>query len=395
MPHPVDLRLTGAQLLIDGALEDGALTVSEGIIADHPAPEVDLTGYWLLPGIVDLHGDGFEHHLRPRPSAPVAPRRALLNADAELVANGITTAWFAQGWSWEGGARSAEAAETLMQAVAELADRFAADIRVQIRFETHLLGDHDRLVAALLRFGVDYVVFNNHLPEAIELADRRPDRFALWARQNGHAPEELLGIIRAAQAAGPQLPDALARLAERLCAAGIMLGSHDDGSAAVRAFFRGLGARICEFPTTREAAEAARAAGEPVLMGAPNVVRGGSQAGNITAMSLIEEGLCDALVSDYYYPALAEAAWTIADRGAAGFARAWEMISTIPARIFGLADRGRLAPGRRADIAVMNPFTRRIEATIAGGRIAWLTRGAATRFLSPASERVLAAAAAR
>lgn len=386
-----ELRLTGAQLLIDGALQDGALTLAAGRIVDHPAPEVDLSGYWLLPGIVDLHGDGFEHHLRPRPTAPFEPQRALLNCDAELAANGVTTAWLAQSWSWEGGSRSADQAEALMEAVARMADRFLADIRVQIRFETHMLDDHDRLLAAVARFGVDYVVFNNHLPEAVQLADRKPERFALWAGYNNHTPAGLLAIVRAAQAVDAQVPAALARLAPRLAQAGVRMGSHDDGTAELRAFYRGIGAPVCEFPTTVAAAEAARDAGEPVLMGAPNVVRGGSQAGNIAAMGLIEAGLCDALVSDYYYPALAQAAWTVADQRARSFGAAWEMVSTVPARIAGLSDRGRLVPGQRADLAVMNPATRQIEATIAAGRIAWLSRGAGARFLAPKARRAAAA----
>ncbi len=386
-----DLRLTGALVLLDGALHDTALTLSQGRIADHAAPEVDLSGYWLLPGIVDLHGDGFEHHLRPRPTAPFDTRRALVSADAELGAAGVTTAWFAQSWSWEGGTRSPDRAEELMQAVAEMAHRLTADIRVQVRFETHMLEDHDRLVAAMARFGVDYLVFNNHLPEAVDLAARRPDRFALWAGHNGHTPEGLLAIVRGAQAQEPRVPAALRALAERLAQAGVTMGSHDDATAETRARFRALGAPICEFPTTVAAARAARAAGEPVLMGAPNVVRGGSQAGNIAAMALIEDGLCDALVSDYYVPALAQAAWVLADQRVATFPAAWEMISTAPARIFGLADRGALTPGRRADLVVMNPATRRIEATIAAGRLAWLTGAAGARFLGAGAERALAA----
>ncbi len=384
MSELIDLRLTGAKLLHDGQLQDDALTLSEGRISDGPAREVDLSGYWLLPGIVDLHGDGFERHLRPRPTAPFDASRALLHADAELAANGITTAWFAQSWSWEGGSRSADTAEEVTEAVARLHGRFLADIRVQIRFETHMIEDHDRLLAALRRWAVDYVVFNNHLTEAAHLADTRPDRFALWAGYNSHTPEGLLSIVRAAQRFDDQVPAALTALAGRLGAAGVRMGSHDDGTADQRAFYRGIGAGICEFPTSVEAAEAAVAAGDPVLMGAPNVARGGSQAGNIAAMELIEEGLCDALVSDYYYPALAQAAWRIADERAHPFPRAWEMISTAPARIMGLSDRGRLVQDARADVVVMNPATRRIEATIAGGRIAWMAGAVAARFLAGA-----------
>jgi len=382
-----DLRLTGALALIDGALHDTAIGVAQGCIDDRRAPEIDLSGYWLLPGIVDLHGDGFERHLRPRPTATFEPRRALLNADAELAANGVTTAWFAQSWSWEGGSRSPETAERLMQAVGGMTTGFCADIRVQIRFETHMLDDHARLVAALRRYNVDYLVFNNHLPEAAHLADTRPDRFALWAAHNSHTPASLLAIVRAARARDAEVPQALARLAGQLRAARVRMGSHDDGTAETRAFYRGIGAAICEFPTSAAAARAARGAGEPVLMGAPNIVRGGSQAGNIAAQALIVEGLCDALVSDYYAPALAQAVWRLADERVLPFPDAWALVSGAPARIFGLDDRGSLAPGRRADIVVMNPATRRIEATIAAGRVAWLTGEAAARFVQTRAGR--------
>jgi alpha-D-ribose 1-methylphosphonate 5-triphosphate diphosphatase len=386
-----DLRLTGALLLADGALVDAPLTLSQGRIAEGRAPEVDLSGYWLLPGIVDLHGDGFDRHLRPRPSAPFDTRRALLNVDAELAANGVTTAWLAQSWSWEGGSRSAEAAEDLMQAVAETSRTLVSDIRVQVRFETHMTDDHDRLMAAITRFGVDMLVFNNHLPEAVVLADGKPDRFAAWAGQNGHTPEGLLAIVRDAQRRDPVVPVSLASLAPRLAAAGVRMGSHDDADAATRAFYRGIGAPICEFPTTVEAARSARAAGEPILMGAPNVVRGGSQAGNVAAMALIEDGLCDALMSDYYYPALSQATWIVVDQRAMPFPQAWDLISAAPARIMGLSDRGRLTPGQRADVVVMNPETRAVEATIAGGRLACASREAGARLMRAGLDRALAA----
>jgi alpha-D-ribose 1-methylphosphonate 5-triphosphate diphosphatase len=386
-----DLRLTGALVLADGALHDVPLTLSQGRITDGRAPEVDLSGYWLLPGIVDLHGDGFDRHLRPRPTAPFDTQRALLNADAELAVNGITTAWFAQSWSWEGGSRSPEAAEDVMESVARMTHRLMADVRVQVRFETHMTDDHDRLMAAVTRFGVDMLVFNNHLPEAVVLADGKPDRFAAWAGQNGHTPEGLLAIVRDAQRRDPVVPASLAALAPRLAAAGVRMGSHDDGDAATRAFYRGIGAPISEFPTTVEAARSARDAGEPVLMGAPNVVRGGSQAGNIAAMELVEDGLCDALMSDYYYPAMWQAAWVMADQHAVPFPRGWEMISDAPARVMGLTDRGRLATGQRADVVVMNPETRVIEATIAGGRLACASREAGARLMRAGLDRALAA----
>lgn len=374
------IRLTGARVLRDGALHDTDLTLAEGWLSDEPAPEVDLSGYLVLPGIVDLHGDGFERHLAPRPTAPFEKAEALRSAAAELAANGVTTAWFAQSWSWEGGFRAGSEAEAILSALDRIRPHLLPDVRLQIRLETHVVPEHPRVLDAVRRHGVDYVVFNNHLPEAVELARTAPDRFASWAAQHRRTVEEQMARVTAAMEQEAEVPAALARLAGEMRALGVRLGSHDDGDADIRAFYRGIGAHIAEFPTTAAAARAAREAGEPVLMGAPNVVRGGSQSGNIAAEALVADGLCDALVSDYYYPALAQAAWRLADTGALTFAAAWEAVSTVPARIAGLDDRGRLAPGLRADLVVVDPRTRTVEATIAGGRMAHLAGGAAQRF---------------
>ena len=382
MPLLPPLRLTGASVLRDGALVDGDLSLADGAITDEsPAREIDLRGYLVLPGIIDLHGDGFERHLSPRPSAPFDKRRALLSAASELAVNGVTTAWLAQSWSWEGGFRSGAATQELLAALDAAREDIALDMRVQIRLETHVLPEHDAVRAAVALYGVDYVVFNNHLPEAVELAEHRPERFAQWAAQQGRDGATLMGIVRKAQEQEPDVPTALRKLAANFAALGVRMGSHDDATAETRAFFRDIGAQVCEFPTTVVAAQAARDAGDPVLMGAPNVVRGGSQSGNIAATDLVEAGLCDGLVSDYYYPALKQAAWALTDRGLADFARAWGMISTNAAQVGGLSDRGRLEPGQRADIVVMNPATRRVEMTISAGRVAHVSGEVARRVL--------------
>jgi alpha-D-ribose 1-methylphosphonate 5-triphosphate diphosphatase len=382
MPQLAPLRLTGARALFEGQIADHAITVAEGRISDGPAPELNLSGYLLLPGIIDLHGDGFERHLTPRPSAPFDKRRALASAASELAVNGITTAWFAQSWSWEGGFRSGRATCDLLAALKAAQPDLLADIRVQIRLETHVTEDHGAVLAAVARYGVDYVVFNNHLPEALEMAQNQPDRFAQWAAQTKRTHVEMLAIVHAAQAQDPVVPAALTQMAAALALAGVRMGSHDDATADTRAFYRGIGADICEFPTTVAAAIAARAASEPVLMGAPNVVRLGSQSGNIAAQTLIEAGLCDALVSDYYYPALAQAAWHLVDDRVCDLPAAWGMISAQPARIAGLTDRGHLGMGARADLIAVNPDTRAVEMTLSAGRLAHLSGGLARRAMA-------------
>lgn len=382
MPLLPPLRLVGAQILRDGEMQRRSLAIAGGRITKGPLPEVDMAGFYLMPGIIDLHGDAFERHIAPRPSAPFDLVQGLASADREAAANGVTTAFFAQSWSWEGGHRGPDHAERVMAALDAWRPRALTDIRLQIRAETHLVEAGTRLIAAVERHRIGYVVFNNHLSQAVEIAARSPQDFAMWAQKLGRSAEEHLAAVEAAAARGREVPRHLCNLAEAFDRLGVLYGSHDDPDGETRERFSMIGARIAEFPTARKAAAAAKAMNDPVLMGAPNVVRGGSQAGNIAATDLIASGLCDALVSDYYYPALVQAVWTLVDRGLASLPRAWAMISARPAEILRMPDRGVLDFGRRADVTVVNAATRQVEATICGGRLTYLAGEAGRRFMA-------------
>jgi len=117
-------------------------------------------------------------------------------------------------------------------------------------------------------------------------------------------------------------------------------------------------------------------------MGAPNLARGGSHKENTSAVDLVAMGLVGALASDYHYPSLSRAAFLVADAGLADLAGAWALVSSGPAAMLGLHDRGTLAPGLRADIVILDAATRRIAATLAAGRFSYLSGGAAERFLA-------------
>jgi alpha-D-ribose 1-methylphosphonate 5-triphosphate diphosphatase len=389
--HLPSLRLTGATVLRDAALHQTSISLHHGVLSDDLLTEVDLTGYLILPGIIDLHGDGFERHMSPRPGAPFPLAAGLASYDREAAAAGITTAYLAQGWSWEGGHRGPDHAEALAAALDAYRPQALTDMRLQMRVETHLLGQSDRLLAMLARHDIDYVVFNDHLEEGNRMARQNPEGFGLWARKLGVNGRELLARLEKAQASARLVPRSLCHLAQEFDRLGVHYGSHDDPDAETREFYAMIGARIAEFPTTRRAATAAHLAGDPVLMGAPNVVRGGSQSGNIAASSLIAEDLCDALVSDYHLPALPLAAWEMVDQGLCDLARAWAMISSNPARVLRMADRGRIAPGLRADLVIVNAESRVIEATIANGVLTHLSGEAARRFLTPVMGLRLAA----
>ncbi len=374
------LRLTGATILRDGQMQRRSLALAEGRITTGPLPEVDLAGYLILPGIIDLHGDSFERHIAPHPTAPFPLAQGLHLADRDAAANGVTTAFFAQGWSWEGGHRGPVQAAAVAEALAAARPHLLTDIRLQIRCETHLVDSGDALLALVERARIGYVVFNNHLDAALEMRRADPAAFALWARKVGRTPQEHLAAVDRAAARSREVPRHLCRLAEAFDRLGVVYGSHDDPDGETRERFSMIGARVAEFPAARKAAAAAKAMMNPVIMGAPNVVRGGSRNGNVAATDLVRQGLVDALVSDDHFPALAAAVWALVDQGLASLPRAWAMISTTPAEILRMPDRGTLAPGRRADLVVVNAATRVIEATVAGGRLTYLAGEAARRF---------------
>lgn len=168
-----------------------------------------------------------------------------------------------------------------------------------------------------------------------------------------------------------EVPGFVGALGAWLAARGVRLGSHDDADATARANWAALGLDISEFPLSRAAAEAAQG---PVVMGAPNIVRGGSHnRGGLSAETLIAGGKVTALASDYHYPSLAGAVRALDASGTLDFAQAWRLISEFPAQAMGLADRGRIAPGLRADLVVYDPEMRQICGTFVAGEPVWLS----------------------
>lgn len=375
-----DFHITGARVLRPGGLSGAPLGVAGGLVAEGcPGRAVDLPGWRVLPGIVDIHGDGFERHLAPRRGAVTDLRRGLVSLEAELAANGITTAVLAQFWSWEGGMRGPDFALAMLEALEAVRGRFATTLMAQLRVETHLLEDYPRIEAAVARFAVPYVVFNDHLPHAALEAGKKVPRLTGQALKSGRSPAAHLALIEALHARGAEVPGAVAALAARLAARGVLLGSHDDADAAAREGWRGRGVAISEFPESFAAVQAAAGAGEPVVMGAPNVMRGGSHAGKIAAAEVVRAGQCRALASDYHYPAPRIAALALAEE--IGLEAAWGLVSSGPAEVLGLADRGRLEPGLRADLVLLDQAGD-VGALIAGGEMRYCAGEVARAFMA-------------
>ncbi|MFS4580579.1 alpha-D-ribose 1-methylphosphonate 5-triphosphate diphosphatase [Phaeobacter sp. C3_T13_0] len=378
----LELTLVGADVLRPGGVDaSGEIAIGGGLIQSGTVGRrIDLTGYRVMPGIIDCHGDGFERHLAPRRGAMKQMVEGVIAAEAEVAANGITTAVLAQFISWEGGLRGPEFAAQVFESIKIARARVVTDVVPQLRFEVHLLDAYERLPTQIAEWGVQYVVFNDHLPHDKLAAGKKPPRLTGQALKAGRNPDVHWQMLKDMHAAKSEVPAALDQLAATLAAEGVRLGSHDDQTAEDRKIWRARGARISEFPETLEAAEAARGGGDHVILGSPNVVRGGSHKGNASALDLTAMGLCDALASDYHYPSPRRAALMLAKSGLLSVEQAWALVSDGPARVLGLKDRGRLEAGKRADLVILDADDR-VAATLSGGRVSYMSGDVAARFL--------------
>lgn len=376
------IDLVGGEVLYPDGIGAAPLTVAQGVIAEAPVGRaVDLSGYRVLPGIVDVHGDGFERHVAPRRGAMKQMGEGLRAVEAELAANGITTGVLAQFVSWEGGVRGLDFADQVFCALRDVQGEVVTDLRAQLRFEIAQTDLYAGLPDRVAEWGVSYVVFNDHLPHDRLAEGRKPPRLTGQALKAGRNPEVHFQMLLDLHANVGKAQGLLDPLCADLVGAGVRLGSHDDATAEGRAIWCARGADIAEFPETQEAAEAARAAGSHVVLGAPNLVRGGSHKGNVSALDLVAMGLCDALASDYHYPSPRRAALMLARSGLMDLADAWGLVSSGPAAVLGLSDRGALAPGMRADLVVLDSADR-VAATIAGGRVSYMNGDIAERFVA-------------
>lgn len=355
-----NLTLAGGRIVtLDGVVE-GAVDIEGGCIAGvrpnaRPTGAMDLAGDYLIPGIVDVHTDHVEAHVFPRAGVQWDFLNALMAHDAVVIAGGTTTVLdsLCVGASM----KRPERRELLVPLVAALEKGrayglFRADHLLHLRCE---ICDPDTIAltdATLTSPLVRLVSVMDHTPGDRQSLDRE-NWLARMAKDMGLEPTE-------ARAAMAELLDRSARVGARVRAhvvaraqaAGLPLMSHDDRTTAQVDQALSEGASVSEFPTTLEAAAHARAQGLAVVMGAPNLLRGGSQSGNVSLRALLQADLCDVLSSDYIPRSPLDAAFAIGadDRLPQDLSRAVAMVTNAPARLAGLHDRGQIAIGFRADM---------------------------------------------
>lgn len=360
-------------MLRDGEMQARSVAMEGGVVSRGPLPEVDLRGYLVLPGIVDLAAGPLR---RGRSGVESAVR----GLDSAAASFGITTVWSAQGWSWAGGACDPRVAEAVAQAVASHRSRSGTDLRLQILCDIHMMDTRGRLLAAAREHQIDQVIFADRLSGLLARSELRREELCRQAALRGMSPEAHLEGLRSLFKRHRETPRFLCHLAEVFDGLGVIYGSLADADGETREMYSMIGARLCLKPQVRAAAALARAVGDPVVLSARDVVGGPGAEPGFRPLDAIQAGLCTALCSDGGFEALVPAVFTAAEQGGLGLAAAWALISRNPAEIMRLPDRGDLEYGRRADLVVINAASRRVEATLSAGRLTYLTGEAANRF---------------
>lgn len=319
----------------------------------------------LVPGAVDLHGDAVEKLAEPRPGARMPFGVAARALDRRLAAAGVTTAYSALGFAGdELGLREPGASAALAEAVGSLPGA-CVEHRIHLRVELSHAASVKAAVHVVLSGGASLVSVMDHTPGQGQFTT--VEAYAAYHRSTyGTDAAGLQARIDEKLAAGAAIADH-ARLVSRAAAgAGVPLAWHDPDSAAAVHAAADAGAAIAEFPTTVDAARSARERGLCVVMGAPNLLRGSSTSGNLSAVECLRLGLLDALVSDYY----PEATWPSVLRAGLPLREAVRLVAGAPAAAAGLPDRGRIAEGLRADLVALRPDGTVVTTVVAGRTVA-------------------------
>ena len=378
----IDLILANATLVLPDEVIRGSLHLSDGVIAaidtgaSVPKGATDCGGDLVMPGLIELHTDNLERHIEPRPKVPFPHAGAILAHDGELASTGITTVFDAlRVGSVINGTKAAygEYARLLTDEIMALRDEGALRINHLLHLRAEVCSE--TLIEELAKFGpadgIGILSLMDHTPGQRQFRDLTQLRHYVRGK-HGLSEEDFMAHVAGQQA----LSDRLGQAHEAAAVAearrfGAALASHDDTTAEQVATSARHKATFAEFPTTVEAARACRAHCIAVMMGAPNLIRGGSHSGNVAAKDLAGMDLLDILSSDYVPSALLNAALMLGDIWG-DLARGVATVTSAPAKATGLADRGRLQAGLRGDVV----------------RVARLAKAAAVRGVWVGGKRV-------
>jgi len=354
---PQEFALTNARIVLEDEMITGSILMRDGLIAaidrGPSAMADDMDGDYIIPGLVELHTDHLESHYNPRPGVLWDSIAALQAHDAQVAGSGITTVFdcLRLGSDEDSGFKKGEMraiADAIETASAE--DRLRASHLIHLRCEVSARDVLDHFEDFRTDPQVRLASLMDHAPGQRQF--QTLDQYTLYYRKkrglNDTDFERFIArrIEESARYAAPHRRAIVDACKER----GIALASHDDATIEHVEESRAFGVKLAEFPTSMEAAKASHEAGMAVLLGAPNVVRGKSHSGNISARALANAGVLDVLSSDYVPFSLIHAPFVLADEGSMSLPEGIRLVSATPARTVGLEDRGRIAEGLRADL---------------------------------------------
>lgn len=354
-------------------IEDGTVTFADGRIVSvgtesNETPDVDATGKYVLPGLIDLHGDDIEHHLFPRAGEQVDDTVALDRCDIASASAGITTKYHAIAFEEApDDNRSVKLARTIADRVRDYDQKQGARVDNRVHLRCELTNPTAvKTVEEQLSSGSDLVSLVSHVPGSGQFADEN----SLKQRYEGgsEVTESSLKRLQSRRSEVPanEIQRRAQRIVEKATETNAVVASHDDEDVSTVERTAKIGVDISEYPLSIRAARRASELGMDVVMGAPNVVRGGSMWDGPNANRAIDDGVVDILCSDFRPQSMLSAVFvdngeTLSDRV--------RRVSTAPAVVVGLYDRGRLEPGARADVIVVDPDpTPSISRTYVAGR---------------------------
>ena len=360
MTEPTEFLIENASLVLpDRVVEKGWVAVVDGKIAeigegDAPERGIDFAGDHLVPGLVELHTDHLEAHFAPRPHVRWHALSSVMAYDAQIAAAGITTVFDSLR---AGSDADSTSIGTDLAVLASAIEEARATGHLRVDHRTHLrceiacddVIEHVEAYAEL--YPIHMMSLMDHTPGQRQFKDLETWR-RYYMRKKPMSDEAANSFIANrlelhANNAGPNRLKLVAIAGK----AGAVLASHDDATEAHASEAVGNGVALAEFPTTIEAAEALHQAGISVMMGGPNVVRGGSHSGNVAAEDLARAGVLDILSSDYVPASLLMSAFELPRRiPSIDLAAAIRTVTQTPARATGLMDRGAIETGLRADL---------------------------------------------
>lgn len=385
------LTITNARVVLpDETLEAATVRVDDGRVSvieqagvssvTEQEQIIDAAGSWLIPGVVDLHNDNLEFEIHPRHNASLPLPFALSTMERRLAGAGVTTEFHAVSFQERlDKNRSIVDAEDKASFLAGFDDSDERPVRHNIlhRLDVRTRDSLASALPTLQRVRTPYISLNDHTPGQGQYRD--VDRLirmaeASRAARGDFTPVEANWYLERMRTnlENTDAVDAFyASIAEALAHTPMVISTHDDDTIQKVEAQHILGASVAEFPVTMEAAQYARDGGMTIVVGAPNIVRGGSQSGNLNASDLVAADLADAICADYHAPCLIPAAFKLVELGLREMPAAIAMITRNPARAVGLSDRGAIAVGQLADFALVRTDRfglPQVEATFLGGR---------------------------